>query len=52
MILFKNLNLRNCYLEFSFQHDIHKLIENVVYLHLHSLYAKSLSVSREKKKWI
>jgi len=37
---FEDLGLRNCYLGFSFQRDIHKLIENAVYLHLHSLYHK------------
>lgn len=35
---FEDLGLRNCYLGFSLQRDIHKLIENAVYLHLHSLY--------------
>lgn len=36
---FEDLGLRNCYLGFSLQRDIHKLIENAVYLHLHSLYS-------------
>lgn len=35
---FEDLGLRNCYLGFSLQRDIHKLIENAVYLHLHSIY--------------
>ena len=35
---FEDLGLRNCYLGFSLQNDIHKLIENAVYLHLHSIY--------------
>lgn len=35
---FEDLGLRNCYIGFSMQRDIHKLIENAVYLHLHSLY--------------
>lgn len=37
---FEDLGLRNCYLGFSLQRDIHKLIENAVYLHLHALYSK------------
>ena len=37
---FEDLGLRNCYLRFSLQRDIHKLIENAVYLHLHSIYPK------------
>lgn len=37
---FEDLGLRNCYLGFSLQRDIHKLIENAVYLHLHSIYPK------------
>lgn len=37
---FEDIGLRNCYLGFSLQRDIHKLIENAVYLHLHSLYSK------------
>lgn len=37
---FEDLGLRNCYLGFSWQRDIHKLIENAVYLHLHTLYPK------------
>ena len=31
---FEDLGLRNCHLGFNLQHDIHKLIENAVYLHL------------------
>lgn len=37
---FEDLGLRNCYLGFSLQRDIHKLIENAVYLHLHARYPK------------
>lgn len=37
---FEDLGLRNCYLGFSFQRDIHKLVENAVYLHLHSICRK------------
>ena len=37
---FEDLGLRNCYLGFSLPRDIHKLIENAVYLHLHTLYPK------------
>lgn len=36
---FEDLGLRNCYLGFSWQRDIHKLIENAVYLQLHTLYS-------------
>ena len=31
---FEDLGLRNCHLGFNLQRDIHKLIENAVYLHL------------------
>lgn len=31
---FEDLGLRNCFLGFSLQRDIHKLMENAVYLHL------------------
>ncbi len=31
---FEDLGLRNCFLGFSLQRDIHKLLENAVYLHL------------------
>lgn len=31
---FEDLGLRNCHLGFSLQRDIHKLLENAVYLHL------------------
>ncbi len=31
---FEDLGLRNCFLGFDLQRDIHKLIENAVYLHL------------------
>ncbi len=31
---FEDLGLRNCHLGFNLQNDIHKLIENAVYLHL------------------
>lgn len=31
---FEDLGLRNCHLGFSMQRDIHKLIENAIYLHL------------------
>jgi predicted AAA+ superfamily ATPase len=31
---FEDLGLRNCFLGFNLQRDIHKLIENAVYLHL------------------
>lgn len=31
---FEDLGLRNCHLGFNMQRDIHKLIENAVYLHL------------------
>ena len=37
---FEDLGLRNCYLGFSLPRDIHKLIENAVFLHLHTLYPK------------
>lgn len=37
---FEDLGLRNCYLGFSFPRDIHKLIENAVFLHLHAIYPK------------
>ena len=31
---FEDLGLRNCFLGFNLQRDIHKLMENAVYLHL------------------
>ena len=31
---FEDLGLRNCYIGFNLQRDIHKLIENAIYLHL------------------
>jgi predicted AAA+ superfamily ATPase len=31
---FEDLGLRNCFLGFNLQRDIHKLVENAVYLHL------------------
>ncbi|TGX80162.1 ATP-binding protein [Palleniella muris] len=34
---FEDIGLRNCNIGFSFQRDIHKLIENAVFLHLHSI---------------
>lgn len=34
---FEDLGLRNCNLVFSMQNDIHKLIENAIYLHLSQL---------------
>ena len=34
---FEDLGLRNCFLGFSLQRDIHKIMENAVYLHLSSL---------------
>lgn len=47
---FEDLGLRNCYLGFSFQNDIHKLIENAVYLHLHTLYPKVFIGQQENKE--
>ena len=35
---FEDLGLRNCYQGFNMQRDIHKLIENAVYLHLRMLH--------------
>lgn len=46
---FEDLGLRNCYLGFSLQRDIHKLIENAVYLHLHSIYPK-VFIGRQGEK--
>ena len=34
---FEDIGLRNCHLGFSLQRDIHKLIENAVFLHLKNL---------------
>lgn len=34
---FEDLGLRNCHLGFSLQKDIHKLLENAIYLHLRQL---------------
>lgn len=34
---FEDLGLRNCNLSFSIQNDIHKLLENAIYLHLSGL---------------
>ena len=47
---FEDLGLRNCYLGFSLQRDIHKLIENAVYLHLHSIYPKVFIGQQGKKE--
>ena len=47
---FEDLGLRNCYLGFSFQRDIHKLIENAVSLHLHALYPKVFIGQRGEKE--
>lgn len=48
---FEDLGLRNCYLGFSLQRDIHKLIENAVYLHLHSIYS-NVFIGRQGEKEI
>lgn len=48
---FEDLGLRNCYLGFSLQRDIHKLIENAVYLHLHSIYSH-VFIGRQGEKEI
>lgn len=48
---FEDLGLRNCHLGFNMQRDIHKLIENAIYLHLihcrYEVYTGQMSGNRE-----
>lgn len=48
---FEDLGLRNCHLGFNLQRDIHKLIENAIYLHLlhcrYDVFTGQLSGGRE-----
>lgn len=49
---FEDLGLRNCNIGFSFQKDIHKLIENAVFLHLHSIPGLNIYTGQIGKKEI
>ncbi|MGN0226088.1 MAG: ATP-binding protein, partial [Prevotella sp.] len=48
---FEDLGLRNCHIGFNMQRDIHKLIENAIYLHLihcgYEVYTGQMSGNRE-----
>ena len=40
---FEDLGLRNCHVGFSMQKDIHKLMENAIFLHLSQIYNEVLT---------